>query len=85
MEGFAEVTWERRPCYINPRDEMRHLPAACPSPWGCLRVTVPRERAGAADGASLLFQGLAPAAYPCALLHHRRLHRVWEELPELEA
>lgn len=85
MEGFAEVAWEGRPCYINPRDEMRHLPAACPSPWGCLRATVPRERAGAADGASLLFQGLAPAAYPCALLRHRRLPRVWEELPELEA
>lgn len=25
MEGFAEVAWEGRPCYINPRDKMRHL------------------------------------------------------------
>lgn len=49
MEGFAEVAWEGRPCYITPRDEMRHLPAACPLPWGLLKVTVPRERAGAAD------------------------------------
>lgn len=85
MEGFAEVAWEGRPCYITPRDEMRHLPAACPLPWGLLKVTVPRERAGAADATCLLSQGLAPAAYHCALLYHRRLPSVWEELPELDA